>query len=72
MKIRVRAKLHSSRERVEKIDNGEYAVFVSKPPVDGKANEAIIELLAEYFSLPKSRIVIRSGHKARTKVVEIG
>ncbi|MBX9852610.1 MAG: DUF167 domain-containing protein [Cytophagaceae bacterium] len=34
---------------------GIYRVHVTSPPVDGKANKALIELLAEYFNLKKSR-----------------
>jgi len=46
-------------------------VAVSAPPEKGKANERLIELLAEHFRVAKSRIKIVSGHTSRSKVVEV-
>ena len=39
------------------------------PPVDGKANAALIEFLAETLGLPRSAITLKSGQTARRKVV---
>jgi len=44
---------------------------VTAPPVDGKANTAVIEDLAEYFGVRKWQVMIVSGGKSRMKVVEI-
>jgi len=46
-------------------------VFVKEPAKEGRANEAVIKLLAEYFDIPKSRIKIASGLKSKKKIVEI-
>ena len=46
-------------------------VFVREPAKEGRANEAVIKLLAEYFDIPKSRIKIVSGLKSKKKIVEI-
>ena len=46
-------------------------VAVSAPPEDGKANAAVIALLAKSWRLPKSRIGVVAGATARTKLVEI-
>lgn len=46
-------------------------VYVREPAVDGKANRAVIELLAGYYELPKSRVEIIRGHAARLKTVRI-
>lgn len=46
-------------------------VYVREPAVDGKANRAVIELLAEYYGVPKSNVEIVHGHTARTKAVRI-
>jgi uncharacterized protein len=43
-------------------------IAVSAPPVEGRANDALIALLAEIFSLPKSAIELASGATARNKV----
>jgi len=48
-----------------------YKVSVKEAPVDGKANEAIIEALAEYFDTAKSNITLISGQSSKQKVFEI-
>ena len=44
---------------------------ITAPPVDGKANQAVIEFLAELFGVAKSSIAIVSGETGRNKVVAI-
>lgn len=70
MKINVRIKPRSSRNKVEKTDSG-YAVYVTEPPVENRANVAMIENLSEYFSIPKSKIRIVAGFKSRNKIIEL-
>jgi uncharacterized protein (TIGR00251 family) len=41
------------------------------PPVDGKANQAIIEFLAGFFDIPRSSVTIASGKTNRLKIVQI-
>jgi uncharacterized protein len=43
-------------------------IAVHAPPVEGRANEALVEFLAEAFSLPKRSVEIASGELARSKV----
>lgn len=71
MKIIVRAKPASRENTVEKISENEFVVYVKEPPVDGRANEAILKLLAEYFHISRSLVEISSGHWARVKVIEV-
>lgn len=54
-------------------DNGNISlkVRVTAPPENGKANEAVIKLLAEHFKVSKSSIDIVSGWTSRQKVVII-
>lgn len=70
MRITVKVKPNASRESVEIKDNI-YIVTLKAPPVEGRANEALIELLSEYFKKARSKIDIVSGHKSKIKVVEI-
>jgi len=72
MKILIKVKAGSKRDSVKKTGEGQYTVEVKAPPVEGKANKAVIELLSEYFDVPKSQVRIISGHKSKNKVVEIG
>ena len=61
MKISVRVKTNARKNEVQKIDENNYLVSVSVPPVEGKANERVIELLSGYFDRPKRSIVILKG-----------
>jgi uncharacterized protein (TIGR00251 family) len=70
MKIKVRVKARSSREEVVK-SGDEYVVHVRAAPVEGKANEAVIRLLAQKFGVPRSSVKISSGLTGRTKIIEI-
>jgi uncharacterized protein (TIGR00251 family) len=46
-------------------------IALHAPPVEGRANDALIEFLADLFSVRRADIEIASGHHARTKVVMI-
>jgi uncharacterized protein len=48
-----------------------WKIRVSAPPEDGRANDAVLELLAKRLGLPRRALSIVSGHKARDKVVEL-
>jgi uncharacterized protein YggU (UPF0235/DUF167 family) len=56
---------------VERDQKGGLVVYVRERAVDGKANEAVVALLAEHFDLPKSHVSILHGQAARSKVVRI-
>lgn len=44
---------------------------LTAPPVEGKANQAVIEFLADLFAIPRSSVTIASGETSRNKVVRI-
>ncbi|HEX8986686.1 MAG TPA: DUF167 family protein [Rhodocyclaceae bacterium] len=46
-------------------------IRLAAPPVDGKANDALVSFLAKTLGVPKSRVDILSGHSSRTKRVRI-
>ncbi|MBI3954976.1 DUF167 domain-containing protein [Candidatus Gottesmanbacteria bacterium] len=71
MKIFVYVKSSSRESKVEKMDKTSYKVSVKAPPVGGKANTEVEEILAKYFKCAKSKIYIVSGFKSKSKVVEI-
>lgn len=48
---------------------GELVVKVRVAPEDGKANDAVISLIAEAFNIPKSRLEIARGAQSRHKIV---
>jgi len=71
MRIYVKVTPRSSKNEVTKISEGEYKVKLTAPPVEGKANEALVKILADYFDVPKSLIEIVGGKSAKTKIVDI-
>jgi uncharacterized protein len=46
-------------------------VSVTAAPVDGRANQAIIKLFADFFAIPRSSVTIASGDTGRLKVIRI-
>ena len=46
-------------------------IKISSPPVDGKANQAVIEFFAKLFNLAKRDVNIESGDKSRSKLVSL-
>jgi len=46
-------------------------IRLAAPPVDGKANKALLDFLATYCSVPKSAVELVSGHSARAKRVRL-
>jgi uncharacterized protein (TIGR00251 family) len=71
MKISIIVKPNSRTEGVVPSDDGTYTVRVAAPPVEGKANDRVILLLARHFGVPRSRISILKGHSGKKKIVEI-
>jgi len=71
MKIIIKAKPGAKEDKIEKVDEANYTVYVKAPPIDGKANAAIVKMLASHFDVSQSLIEIISGHMARVKVVQI-
>ncbi|MGC8867436.1 MAG: DUF167 domain-containing protein [Elusimicrobiales bacterium] len=71
MKISIRVKPLSSKKEVLKIDDKHYEIKLTSPPSEGKANNELREILADYFNISKSSVLIISGHRSRNKIVEI-
>jgi uncharacterized protein (TIGR00251 family) len=70
MKIQVKVKPNAKTEELSQ-EGDSFIVKVKEPPKEGKANQAVIKLLAEHFGVPQSQVKILSGFRSRNKVVEI-
>jgi len=70
-RIWVIVKPQARKEEIVRLAEGEYRVSVHAPAKEGKANEAVVELLANYFSIARSTIRIVRGQSARRKLIEI-
>ena len=46
-------------------------IRLAAPPVDGKANAALIAFIAERLGAPKARVHLKSGHSSRRKLIEV-
>lgn len=71
MKIIVHVKPRSSQSKVEQINDGEFKVWVRVVPEKGKANEEMLQLLADYFRVKKAAVRLVIGKTAREKLVEV-
>lgn len=71
MKIYVKVKTNVHEEMVTKIDDQHYEVKTKELPINGRANLAVIELVADFLDVPKSNIQIASGFSSKQKVLEV-
>ncbi len=71
MRKQVKVKPNSKHQSVEEQTDGSLTIHLKSPPIDGRANEELIKLLAEKFDVPKSKIRIKSGLSSRQKLIEI-
>ncbi|KKS02030.1 MAG: hypothetical protein UU52_C0004G0008 [Candidatus Levybacteria bacterium GW2011_GWB1_41_21] len=67
MRVYVIAHPNAKNERIEKDLLDTFHVYVSEPPIDGRANNAIINTLAKYFEVKRPDVILVSGEKSRNK-----
>ncbi len=71
MRIFVTAKTNAKIEKVECLDETHYKVSTKATPIEGKANQALIKILAKHFGIAKSCVTLRSGESSKQKVFEV-
>ncbi|BAQ63867.1 DUF167 domain-containing protein [Geminocystis sp. NIES-3709] len=71
MKINVKVKPNSKQQKIEENNEGVWIINLKSPPVDGKANQELISLIAKQFKVKKSQVNIKSGLSSQHKVIEI-
>lgn len=71
MRIAIVAHPNAKKPRVEKDLLNILHVYVNAPPLEGKANKAVIEALANYFNIKKGNIILLSGERSKNKLFEI-
>ncbi len=71
MKFRVKVQPRAKRTRVAGRLGEEWKLEVAAPPVDGKANRAVVEFFAGAFRLPRSAVRLVSGEHSQHKTIEI-
>jgi uncharacterized protein (TIGR00251 family) len=70
-RVRLRVAPGATRAGVVGRHGDAWKVRVAAPAQGGRANDAVVRLLAETFELPRSAVTLVSGHSARDKIVEL-
>ena len=67
----VRVVPRASRNQIAGVEGGALKINLTAPPVEGAANAALIEFVAEWLGVRRSAVSIVSGDKARYKLVRV-
>ena len=67
----LKVKPRSSRQRLVRDSSGELCMELTAPPIEGRANKAAVDFLAEALRVPRSSIEIVTGMKSRHKLFRI-
>jgi uncharacterized protein (TIGR00251 family) len=71
LRFEVRAKPRAKKSRIVGLYGEALEVSLAAPPVDGAANRALLELLAEVLGVAKSQLAIVRGGGGRAKLIEV-
>lgn len=69
--IQVKVKPNARQQGLDQLDDGTWLARIKSPPIDGKANEELIRLIAERFKITRAQVSIKSGTSGRMKRVSI-
>jgi len=72
--VRLRVRVHPGGRRARVIGrraDGTWSIEVTAPPEAGRANEAVVRLLAETLAVRRSEVRVSSGGASRTKTIEV-
>ena len=69
--LAVRVNPRAKRNAVTKTADGSIKVYVTAPPEDNRANEAVVETIAEWLGVKRRQVEIISGLMSRNKVVRV-
>ena len=72
MKLSLRVQPGAKRDALlAQLASGEWKVAVSAPPADGRANEAVVQLLSELLGVKRRQVTLARGASSRSKVLEV-
>jgi uncharacterized protein YggU (UPF0235/DUF167 family) len=71
MNITVIVHPNSKNPRIEKDLFGQLNIYVNQPPLEGRANLAVVEALADYFKVKKYQVQMSAGRKSKQKTFVI-
>ena len=72
MKLSLRVQPGTKRSALlARLASGEWKVAVAAPPVEGKANAAVVELLSELLGVKRRQVTVARGGSSRSKIIEV-
>lgn len=69
--LRIKVQPRASKDEIAEILGNSLKIRITAPPIDGKANQHLLDYLAKLFKVAKSRITLLSGETGREKRVSI-
>jgi uncharacterized protein len=69
--FKVKVLPRSSSNSIEGMENGEWEVKLTAPPVEGAANTALIHYLSDVLDVPRRFVTIIGGQSSRSKLVRV-
>ena len=69
--LRIKVKPNARSSSLVQTPDGAWLATLKSPPVDGKANEELIALVAEHYHCRKAAVSIKAGASGRTKLVKV-
>lgn len=69
--LRVKVQPRSTSDDIVGVTGDALRVRLRAPPTNGKANQALLAMMAAAFSVPKRNVTIRHGHGSRIKTVDV-
>ena len=70
-KILVKVKPNARENSLRQFQDGTWIAEVKAPPKNGKANRALIKVIAKQFNVTKSQVSIKRGKSGRTKLIQL-
>ncbi|MDD5433236.1 MAG: DUF167 domain-containing protein [Candidatus Pacebacteria bacterium] len=71
MQIKIKVKTKAREEKVMKIGEDSFEVYVKALPEKGKANKAVVKALAKYLKVSRDNIKIIAGKATKQKILEM-
>jgi len=69
--LRVKVKPNARASSLEQLPDGTWVARLKSPPVDGKANQELVALVADRFRCRKAAVHVKAGASGRLKLLEV-
>jgi uncharacterized protein YggU (UPF0235/DUF167 family) len=69
--IKVKVKAKSKKNSIKKLKDDEFLVETKEPPSDNRANNSVMDILAEELKIPRNRMILIKGHTSPSKIFKI-